>query len=52
MLSVLRSEKKYAITLDGYYCIKHKLSKLLMEDPHNGKDGYLIRSLYFDTFED
>lgn len=52
MLKVLRTEKKYAITLDEYYRIKDKLGKLMMEDPHNGKEGYLIRSLYFDTFDD
>lgn len=52
MLQVLRTEKKYAITLDEYYHVKDKLRKLLAEDPHNGKDGYLIRSLYFDTFDD
>lgn len=52
MLKVLRTEKKYAITLDEYYRVKDKLGKLMAEDPHNGKDGYLIRSLYFDTFDD
>lgn len=52
MLQVLRSEIKYAITLDECYRMKDKLSQLLIPDAHNGGNGYLIRSLYFDTMDD
>lgn len=52
MLKVLRSEIKYLITLDEYYRFKDKLGKLMLQDGHNGADGYSIRSLYFDTVHD
>lgn len=52
MRSVLREEKKYVITYKNYISSNHYFSKVLHEDEHNGTDGYLIRSLYFDTLND
>lgn len=52
MNEVLRQEKKFLITLPQMYRIAAKLSQIMMEDPNNKGDGYLIRSLYFDTLED
>ena len=49
MRQVLRSEKKFLVRVDEMLRQSHKLSQLLHEDGHNGVDGYLIRSLYFDT---
>ncbi len=52
MQQVLRREIKYKLTIPQYYHLSHKFSKLLMEDSHNGDNGYMIRSLYFDTLND
>ena len=46
MNEVLRQEKKYLISLDQYYRISRRFEKIMMQDPHNGEDGYCIRSLY------
>lgn len=51
MRKVLREEKKYLITLENYISANHFLSQVLHPDDHNGIDGYIIRSLYFDTLE-
>lgn len=52
MQRVFREEKKYLIHLSQFYSKSAYLSKLLMEDSHNQNDGYMIRSLYFDTIYD
>ena len=49
MQEVLRSERKFLLNQAEYLKTSHYLSQLLHEDPHNGPQGYLIRSLYFDT---
>lgn len=49
MRTVLREEKKYLITYENYVSSNHYFSKVLHEDEHNNENGYLIRSLYFDT---
>lgn len=49
---VLRQEKKFLINLPQVYQLSHALSQVMMEDEHNHGDGYLIRSLYFDTLDD
>jgi len=52
MIEVLRQEKKYLINMEQYYYLSRRFSNLLMEDAHSSGDGYLIRSLYFDTIDD
>jgi len=52
MTEVLRQEKKYLINLEQYYYLSRRFSKILMEDKHSSGDGYLIRSLYFDSLDD
>lgn len=49
MRVVLREEKKYLITLENFIKANNYFSKVLHQDEHNGNDGYIIRSLYFDT---
>lgn len=51
MNEVLRQEKKFLITLPQMYEYCGRISKVMMEDDHNFGDGYLIRSLYFDTLD-
>lgn len=46
---VLRTEKKYSITPEAVCSLVGSLSLSLKQDPHNVPDGYLVRSLYFDT---
>lgn len=49
---VLRQERKFLIGLAQYYRFDGQFSCLLRADPHNGPEGYMVRSLYFDTLED
>jgi len=49
MKEVLRQEKKYLLSYPQYSRLDSKFDQLLHPDEHNGKDGYTIRSLYFDT---
>ncbi|WP_291573139.1 polyphosphate polymerase domain-containing protein [Clostridium sp. UBA4548] len=52
MNEVLRQEKKFLISLSQFYQYSHNLSKILQVDSHSQEDGYMIRSLYFDTLDD
>lgn len=49
---VSREEKKFLINREEYYKKSHQLSQVLAQDKNNGSDGYLVRSLYFDTIYD
>lgn len=49
---VLRQEKKFLINVADAKALAHRLSGMMREDAHNGADGYMIRSLYFDTSGD
>ena len=48
----MRQEKKFLVGLDEYYRFSARLSGVMMQDANNGREGYVIRSLYFDTLED
>lgn len=52
MNEVLRQEKKFLISLDQFYLHSHKFSQILKLDSHGQGEGYLVRSLYFDTPDD
>ena len=52
MNEVLRQEKKYFITVQDILAIEKKLEKAMLQDKYNGAQGYMIRSLYFDTPDD
>lgn len=52
MNEVFRREKKFLITLDEYYRFGGRLAQVMTQDENNGQEGYVIRSLYFDTPED
>ena len=52
MREVLRQEKKYLMTLVDGQRLCDRLSGVMLEDAHNGPQGYAIRSLYFDTLND
>ena len=49
---VTREEKKFLISIEEFRNKSHYLDKLMIQDEHNGIDGYIIRSLYFDTVYD
>ena len=49
---VAREEKKYLINIDAFRTKSHFLDGMLLQDEHNGTDGYIIGSLYFDTVYD
>jgi len=52
MNQVLREEKKFLISIEDFLRLSHKLEQVMIEDPHNGTHGYVIRSLYYDTVYD
>lgn len=52
MNEVLRQEKKFLISLPQFYRYSHDLSQILKLDSHSQGEGYMIRSLYFDTLDD
>lgn len=52
MNEVLRQEKKFLISLPQFYRHSQRLSRVLELDSNSQDDGYLIRSLYFDTIDD
>jgi hypothetical protein len=49
-LTVNRCELKFLISQIDYINLRTGLSNILTEDVHNGYSGYMIRSLYFDSF--
>ena len=49
MLDIFRREIKYEIDPCLTEVLKQRLSAVLPADPHNGTQGYLVRSVYFDT---
>lgn len=52
MNDVFRAEKKYILNVMEIARAEDHLDRLLIPDPHNGRDGYVVRSLYFDTVTD
>lgn len=52
MLDVSRRELKYIASLAEMHRIKSKLAVVMKGDSHNKENGYLVRSLYFDTLSD
>ncbi len=49
---VLRQERKFVISMEQFYRFDGELACLLKPDAHNGPEGYMVRSLYFDTLMD
>jgi len=52
MLDVSRRELKYIIPDSSVTALAGQLSVFMRQDAHNGREGYLVRSLYFDTLND
>lgn len=52
MSKVFRQEKKFLVSVDEYIEKSHFLEQLMIQDEHNGPQGYAVRSLYFDTIYD
>ena len=50
---VLRRENKYRVSMLTARALFNKLACVLQQDPHNnGAEGYMVRSLYFDSVDD
>ena len=49
LLSVSRREVKYLISLEDRLFLIDALDKLLTPDAYGGYDGYVVRSVYFDS---
>lgn len=52
LITVFRTEKKYEVKTVTEYQLADRLSRIAEEDSHNGLEGYLVRSLYFDSIYD
>ena len=52
MLTVLRREEKYALSLSEAICYANRFSGILAPDRFSAKGSYAVRSLYFDTLDD
>lgn len=52
MNTVRRREIKYLLNQQEFRKKKAYLEKVLKSDEHNSSDGYIVRSLYFDTLDD
>ncbi len=52
MNEVFRQEKKYLMTLIDMQRLARLLDPVMLQDAHNGAEGYRIRSMYFDTLDD
>lgn len=49
--TVARKEKKFLITIQEAKKQEHFMKNVLKSDIHNTEQGYIVRSLYFDTIE-
>ncbi len=49
ILSVFRNEKKYIVPYSHAVSIRGKLEGILARDEHSETQGYMVRSLYFDS---
>lgn len=49
LLSVARREVKYLISLEDRLYLLEALDKLLVPDAYGGYNGYVVRSVYFDS---
>ncbi|MCR5670921.1 MAG: polyphosphate polymerase domain-containing protein [Butyrivibrio sp.] len=52
MLDVSRKELKYMIGTGEVYYISKRLERIMDPDAHNRDEGYTVRSLYFDSYDD
>lgn len=52
MRNVCRKEKKFLVDMASARTLERNLAAILPADPHNGFNGYPVRSLYFDTLHD
>lgn len=52
MREVLRQERKYLLSYEQFHSLDHLFGQVLHPDPHNGTEGYRVRSLYFDTMQE
>ncbi len=51
MRQVLRQEKKYLLNQLEYKQYSNLFERVLPGDEHNSSNGYIVRSLYFDTID-
>ena len=52
MLTVLRREEKYALSIEEAICYANRFAQLMMSDQFSKNGKYVVRSLYFDTMDD
>lgn len=48
---VLRQERKFLLDIQQRLLLEKQFSQVSKEDKNNGSDGYMVRSLYFDTLD-
>ncbi len=52
MLEVYRKELKYLVNQEEMMRLQVRLGAVMKKDSHTDRDGYLVRSLYFDSLFD
>lgn len=52
MIEVSRKELKYLLASREVYSMKQKLSSIMQLDAYGSREGYTVRSLYFDSLFD
>jgi len=52
MTHVLRNELKYQITIKQKNTLIQRLNPILKLDPHSSNEGYWVKSLYFDDYQE
>lgn len=52
MTHVLRNELKYQIPIKQKNTLIQRLNPILKLDPHSNDEGYWVKSLYFDDYQD
>lgn len=48
---LIRQERKFLLNMNDFHKHSAYLENFLRQDIHNGRTGYMIRSLYFDTLD-
>lgn len=51
-MDVYRKEIKYVISVQDFYHMRKHLECYIKPDKHSGDTGYMVRSLYFDSYND
>ena len=49
MNKIERKEKKYILSIQEARMLEKDIKKIMTMDKYSGENGYIVRTLYFDT---